>query len=127
MKMESDEDDSTGSESNIWDDPQYDICLLESIEVVPPLGYHRPFAVVNICAAIKKVMNKDVSVAEIEKRLNQLYNLKTLERDAIDVLTLKSATEMEDEGDDVVDLDFELSSEYLNDLQAMEIELEKNK
>lgn len=120
MKVESDEDESILSESNIWDDPQYDICLLESIEVVPPLGYHRPFAVVNICANIKKVLNKDVSVAEIEKRLDQLYDLKALENDAIDILTLKSTTEMEEEGDDVLDFDFELSREYLNNLETIE-------
>ncbi len=119
-----DDGDQSGS---IWDrDPSLDICLLEAIEQFPPLSYHKDFAVINICAEIQRILVPTLpgtSVAilpeQVEERLHELYSLQDLDKDVIDVLTLKSQDEMEEEELEDVDLDFCPSDELLRSFQEL--------
>jgi len=82
--------------------------LLETMEKFPPLSYHREFAIVNICAEIKQILGQTISPKDVGDRLDELYALSDLDRDGVDVLTMKSQTELEEEELDDVDLDFAL-------------------
>jgi len=78
------------------------------MEKFPPLSYHREFAIVNICAEIKQILGQTISPKDVGDRLDELYALSDLDRDGVDVLTMKSQTELEEEELDDVDLDFAL-------------------
>ncbi|KAL0481322.1 hypothetical protein AKO1_012747 [Acrasis kona] len=59
----------------IWQDPQAEITLFESMEPYLPLGWHVPFSVINIHGLMRKRYGKTIQPGEILRHIKTYYNL----------------------------------------------------